>query len=373
MAHELFSYWTLGDAFACGNDWKNAVSCYTTAIERNIPWLGSTTHRPRLTAALRGFDSQLHTFAGRDLRHAVNRSRAFFAVGARCLLGFEEVTFLQFDVTLKQWNVVPLSLEETETSTPKSPFLKAIPFLPAAMSGEPSHRLQALLKRPEQLKVGINEIGGAADSAYAMVALLPPADGRPHECIIVSCLRSQAPLTRDRRSKAEDALQVLEDAYQQACRNERTLWKADFQRRLLEAIPDVMRVIGGPPDRTRQALKKAGEALRDSGYFRVMFSLVEHGNRIIKGEIDCKPDGEPDIATPTNFTLELSYDSQQRPMYEDVQQQCVIEGRTLGINDARTHPLTNLAVVASAGQLSTVLIPLMVGRVVFGTTVDPIV
>ena len=38
------------------------------------------------------------TMAGRHHRDSVNRLREFFAVGARCLLGFEEVTFWQFDI-----------------------------------------------------------------------------------------------------------------------------------------------------------------------------------------------------------------------------------------------------------------------------------
>ncbi|MFM7168925.1 MAG: ATP-binding protein [Planctomycetaceae bacterium] len=105
-----------------------------------------------------------------------------------------------------------------------------------------------------------------------------------------------------------------------------------------------------------EALRQAGEKLRSQGYRRVMFSLVDRHASEIRGVLDCREAGEPDVAALTRFPLPKGND----PDFEisDVQQKCVMERQSIRLDDAATHPLSCESGI-NAGMKAVLLVPLI--------------
>jgi len=365
----FFTPWTLGDAFASCNCWDKALDSYFAAVSGNQPWIGAQSQRPRLLAASRAFEAMLLTIpsSGDDMIEAL---RSGLAVGGRYLLGFDDVKFLQYESdptgTGQRW--IPIShstVGQNERASSDSLWNRHLQRLQASHTGATPvterNQCNLLVSLPE-VKNGSNPVE-PADEPFVMVIGLPNDEGNVLECVILENFTTQSPLTRARRSLAESILKGFTTAYQQACRNQRSSREAVHQRQVLKAIPNIFKIIGRENDLVRQALKSAGDELRKIGYHRVMFSLVDHVRRIIKGVVDCRPEFETDIAEKTKFALYRTYEG----LYPDVQTACVMEGKTYAINDATTHPLTFKDTVIAADLRSIVVIPLKYRAEVVGT------
>lgn len=357
LARRYFTDYVLGDAFACCNDWEKAFECYRRAESAGEPWVHSSSRRPRLQAALRAFETKLHSIAGRSVQPVdVDEVLDFFSKGARFLLGFDDVSFWRFNDRADEWRrLSPVPDSEDDSPIESETARWACPERAAITAREPHHRL--LLRGPEDGAEGPLEVE-PADAPFASAVRLPKIDGIAPECVVMSCFRLKNPLTKDRRSQVESVTDAFSDAYRQAHRNQQLSSAAHYQNHLLAALPDVFQVMGGSPERTKQALKAAGEALRSHEYRRVMFSMVDPTRDRIVGVIDCRERDECDIAAMTDWPLNVAFDSEGKPIDNDVQQACVRQGQTIVVDDAESHPITNKQVVETADLKAMVIIPL---------------
>lgn len=341
LAKHYFTELVLGDAYACCNDWEHAFACYQRAVDNRLPWGNSSTGRPRLRAAQCSFESELHSVAGQA---SLSQLFDFFRKGACRLFGFDELTVWSHCETTGQWQVIPSSQWLPETSRPEE--------VPSAFLDR--HRIA--LNSPV---LGNGDLDlEAADAPFIFCKLLPPIDGCPRQALVMSCLGSRNPITRERRKQVESATEVFCNAFRQSHAHRRLSSEAEYQSHLLESLPDVFRVMGGASSRTKQALEVAGEALRRHGYRRVMFSMVDLARYRIVGVIDCREPGEPDVAEMTDWPLRREVGTNEAEFLRDVQQACVLHGTTMTIADATTHRLTNKEVVREADLRSMVIIPI---------------
>lgn len=356
LAIQYFSDWTLGDCYACGNQWKDAFRCYRRARLRKPSTGVSSTNRRRLEAAHRAFESSLFRVAGGE-DAPVDRLREFFVGGARVLLGFDEATFWKFNDERRDWERVTVE----RRNRPERPATQG--RLPTARTilVEPNEktllRIRSVLPAPEQLVDGVNPVCDA-DAPFVLMIKLLEFEGRPPECVILSNFGSENPLTRERRSAASAVLRVFGEAYQQARKNQQRVKRATLQQSLLRAIPNVLKLLGGRPNRTRQTLQAVGDELRTNRYRRVLFSIVDYQRRLIRGVVDCRGEGEDDVAPKSVWPLDVDFDQEGRPLFKDVQQKCIVEQCTLVIEDAKHHDLTYKELVEQTGQKAIALIPL---------------
>ena len=362
MAEQYFTDWTLGDSFACGNDWRNAFQCFHSARINKLQIGFSPSHRPRVSSALRAFEAGLFRIASEE-DSPVARLREFFLGGAHTLLGFDETTFWKFDDDKREWSLARLHGRRNPFSSKSGKAMASVFDLP---SREIQQHILAMLPTPECLTEGINRVD-IADAPFAMLTKLPEFEGRPVECLVLSSFRSDSPLTREWRGAAEAAVGVFCEAYQQARKNQQRARRATLQQNLLRAIPDVLRLLSGHPERTKAALQAAGDELRASRYRRVMFSMVDQQRRRIRGLVDCRKSGEMNVADKTDYALDCAYDEFGNALFDDIHQKCVVEGNTLVIADARLDPLANKNIVEAIDQRGLVLIPLEHGGRVLGT------
>lgn len=351
LAEQYYSAWTLGDSFACTNEWKWAFRCYRRAARRKLPTGISISNRPRLHAALRAFEAGNYRISG-DGEKPVPKLRRFFAGGVRALLGFEQVSFWEFDGERRAWRNVPV-----DRHRPKE--MLSFDYQAGL------ERTRSRLPAPESMLDGIQRRPDTATD-YVM-AKLPSFDGLPPECVVLDSHTPGIPLTRDWRGAAESVLNVFIDAYRQARRHQQQARRSTLQQSLLRAIAEVIPLLAGPPERTRLALEAAGNELLKSGFRRVMFSMVDPKRGCIRGVVDCRKPGECDIASRTKWTLEVDYDHEGNPVLADVQQKCVLMGSVLVIPDAGTEVLANQAIVTAADIKAFMLIPLLNRGRVLGT------
>ena len=101
-----------------------------------------------------------------------------------------------------------------------------------------------------------------------------------------------------------------------------------------------------------------------------MFSLVDSVNQEIRGLVDCRAEGQVDIAALTNYTLKPPLNSKGECEYKDIQQKCVLKKTRLAIPNVSEDLLTNkdvVSVVSKANQEAIVLFPLVWQDEVIGT------
>ena len=338
----------LGDAFACCNDWPDALECYRMAECEGRLWSSSAANRPRLSAAIKSFESRLFRIAGQP-SEAVVRLRECCLEGLPFLFGFEQVCWYVADPSHKACH------DFDDVPRPPCSVLPAIqPDSCVARLPVPSRELKDVI----ELKSGM--------AILKLVVPLTGSDGPPAECVLMSNYLSELLLAGDRHTHALSVGRALKLAYRSACRNEHVARQSKYRQQLLEAFPSMFREVGGPAARMKQALETAGEALRSNGYRRVMFSMVDLRRRRIKGVIDCRAPGEVDIAEMTSYPLDVPAGPDGKPAYKDIQQKIVLERQRIVVSDARSHPLTNRD-VNEKNLGGFVIFPLMQRGEVLGT------
>jgi len=176
-----FNSWTLGDAFACCNDWPKALECYRMAERDSQLWSASDSVRPRLSGAVKAFESRLFSLAGRP-GEAVARLRESCLEFLPFLLGFEQVRWHVADPSGEVWRQIEVT-----------------PPIPSNVSPliQPHSRTARLPIPNRQLKDIVELKSGLA--VLEIVVPLPGSDGLAEECVLMSNYLSELPIAGDIR------------------------------------------------------------------------------------------------------------------------------------------------------------------------------
>jgi len=321
----------LADLLARHGDWDQAFALYErlTPDERIRP---SSAGMADLQAVANAFKSLLHAQA---VASPVTVAELFVR-GVKNLLGFTEVTFWGY--SFGTWQVGSQGWGDRP---------------PKAVVG----RLRALLPpMPSSSERSYAPRSGTA--SQAVVVNLPETDDKTPRVAVLSSLHGPGPISAERRQMAnqlgEEFCQVLRQA-QQIRRTERRL---ELRERHIRIILDIVRSLGSEVLDVGAALRLAGQGLRGLGYKRVVFSLVDPERKRIIGVHEDSPTGQV-AAEMTDW--ELTRDK------EDVQPFVVATKVPVIIEDARTHPLTNKAVVTAVGLRGMAVLPILSEDTVLGT------
>jgi len=337
LAQQYFSARVLGDAFALNNCWEEAKGCYQEAEDYNEPWIDAGRKRPGLQAAYRAFEAKVHAIAGEG-DNPIERLMTFFAEGVRHTVGFDSVIRWSKNTQQSEWNAEHV-------------------YTRARIHSSETDRIRTLLPASISPKAGLIEVTERADYPFVVLIGLPGTDGFSDEILALSSLHSETPLTQFRREQITAVAQAFCFAYERAQRKRSTSTMIRYQKHLLDALPDVFRMIGQAPERTKGALKKAGDTLREYGYRRVMFSLVDQASQRIQGVIDCREDNEFDLAAITDYVLIVPADGLGTER-RDIQQECVLRRETIRVPNASDWPTTNKDAVEKARLQGMALIPI---------------
>ena len=326
MAVHYFSHWRLGDLFACGQKWDEAFTHYEAARREEGEWVYSPTRRPQLPSAVRAFEVALHAKAS----EGVEAFDGFFSQGARNLLGFQEIGFWQHG---KHWEQIAPSTPEAEAREVHD---KSLAFLPS----------------PGILHSGVHPLEEDLAQFALLVGLPPDKADKPTErrATVLSNFGNEVPLTRERLALCLQAIESYCTAFAAARRIARVTQETMAQRHLLETVPLILEAVAQGKVTTLTALETAADRLRDIGYRRVMFSMVDPARTEIVGLFDSRPEGEPDMAALSRWRLD-------GPIV-DVQQHCVRHCKTILVEDAMTHPITDKAIAERAGVKGQAVIPI---------------
>lgn len=360
FTRHFLSDWTIGDYFACNYEWHGAFMQYLNAEQNGQPWVCSSTQRPRLRTALRAFETALFGVATRHTE-SLELLNDFFVTGARFFLGFDEISFWEHDGSWHQSDNSAIQTKPKDDDHGQPQWRMVVPT-DQSIPRDTLTKCRSILPPVEILKDGLHSIEGDVNHPYAILLGLPAKDREPRKAVVLSNFVTQAPLTRDRRAFCEQVLKTYCGAYTQARSIEKQARNTRIQHHLLEAIPAVLKAVSGKPVTTKAAFEAAAERLREIGYRRVMFSMIDRASSRIVGVFDSRRDGEPDVAAMTDFPVASSMRE-----VEDVQQHVALTGEILRISDARRYPSTKKSTVFAAEMRAIVILPIRHSGSVIGT------
>ncbi|MFM7039399.1 MAG: ATP-binding protein [Planctomycetaceae bacterium] len=338
-ARQYFSHRALGDAFACVDEWSEAISCYKKAETDAEPWIYTAGSRPRLSAAQRAFESHLHQLVGQP-ECTPERIIQFFADAARFVLGFDAVYCFHRPEDGQLW-ICDSPHDCTLAPSPEIHLSTLLPLHPIAAAAT-----LPVLER--------------ADYPFVWLIGLPRQPDFPERVLVMSSLESKSPLTEVRRQQTKPVATAFCAAITRACQLSSQRIESRQKDDLLDALPAIFKLSSNAADNVRTALRHAGEMLRKKGYRRIMFSLVDEKSRRIRGVEDICDNGLASLAAVTDYPV-LAPDDRQ-PIYRDIQQECVHRNQTLRIPDAATHPCTNKQAAIDGNIKALVLVPVRAGE-----------
>ncbi len=334
LARQYFSWWSVGDAYASCDKWHDALRCYQAADNQGHPWIQNPTRRPRLNAALRAFETHLHRLAG-ESKNPVSSLLQFFEESSPFVLGFDEVRRYVRSPDGKSWiSRHGAAAGRYEIYLPDSPDS-------AGQCG----------------LTGFTESAPKNDAPFGRLIRLSSVPMEHDFVLLASCLESRSPITSARESQIRPVVRSLLQAFDHACRQEHNQSQTRRQEQLLAALPRVFQIVSPRATNvTMDALQQAGDNLRKQGYRRVMFSLVDKHASEIRGVLDCREAGEPDVAIKSHVLLPRGTDPNF--VVTDVQQECVISKKHVILHDAATHPLSCEPNI-NAGMKAVLILPLI--------------
>lgn len=345
LAKQHFSSWTMGDCFASLGDWGNALASYQKASKSGASFARPVNQRSYLRAAIASLRTELGRLGG-DPAQTKQTLQHFFHSAVLYTTGVDSVNFWTYQSD--RWNRTSQGNELVE------------PLAPEAL------RIKQHLQPPQSVPKGIQLADGVDRRLAVFLYYTSHADGCSY-CVTADTLQSGFALTAFQSRTINDLFNDYETAVCQLIQRDWSGQQAEINRRLSRTLPSLIQIISDSPDRSRQALQAAGDNLRSTDFRRVMFSLVDGQHHRIKGEIDCRGDGEPDIAERTDYSLKDELDEHGIAKYSDIQQKCVREKLTIRVSDARSEPLVNQAVCQLADLRAFVLVPIIYGEQVLGT------
>ena len=335
IVKDYFTAWRMGDLFACNQRWDLAFKWYGEAAASDGYWIYPPAVRLQLPLAVQALQTALHGMAPEGVRKLIE----FFAKGARYVLGFEEVTVWRQRAGEGRW-----SCAWDEGGTGDAELTDICALLPA-----PENLLEGRVQIDEKL------------APHAMIVGLPKRGDEIGSAVVMSNFATGTPLTRERVDLCRGVIVSLVWAYDQAETIDDAYRQQGIQDHLLKSIPDILRAATSEAAGVRTALRTAAEKIRQIGFRRVMFSLVNAERTHIEGVFDSRPRGEPEIAKESVWGIT------DQDNVIDVQQLCVGKKEPVRVDDAMTHPLTDRTAVKKAAMGAIVLVPIMLDGEVLGT------
>ncbi|NLF70312.1 MAG: GAF domain-containing sensor histidine kinase [Candidatus Anammoximicrobium sp.] len=311
-----------GDLFASRGNWERAFDYYRAIDPAKRIRPASLDDVGDTEAIVQSLHTSLHAAATRNSEKVLD----LFQQGCLYVLGFKAVTFWTHR---EKWD-----REQTYgLAQDVSPDLAAA-ILTAARTGE-SRLLQ------------LDPIAGQQVLAAAIARR---RDDEPRAVIVSDAIGTLAGSV-SRQELAKRLLEHFLIAFERAVQMERDRERLAVRDRYSQIVSDIFASLGTTIVNAGQTIQVAARKLRDGGYRRVLFSLIDPTETYVEGVPD---DADPTAAEIASKTKWLLADSQQ-----DVQPWVVKHTQSCVIPDATIHPLTNKKIVDAAGIRAMAVVPLL--------------
>lgn len=292
---KYFSPCRIGDMYAEISDWENAFRWYD-----KIPG-EEQSHRPfgvddrvAITTTINSFCSTLHMKAAENTE-VLND---FFITGCKKILGLTDIMYWSWK---NSWELR---------------YPPRIEFKPETIDGIK----ETLDAHSDSKKIFVDFPYHMAK--YMIGIKLPTSIPETNEFLIVGNYSNECSLSLFQKNLIEKLLRHYHKAYSNATNAERNRIRLEIGDQHVAIINDIFDEILNSVNEVDQILKMAAQRLRQLGYGKVLFSLVDSGTKKIEGVVyDCGEE-EIEIKLPV-WPLSDSNNSLQKEVWKTKQYQIV--------------------------------------------------
>ncbi|HYH63815.1 MAG TPA: GAF domain-containing protein, partial [Urbifossiella sp.] len=207
-----------------------------------------------------------------------------------------------------------------------------------------------VLPRGGRLDPGVLTLLPEQENCLA-AAILPTATRAEHEAVVVGRPHERTNLSKARKALTRELLGHFIAAYEHACRTERDRERLRVREKYTDIVTDILADLGTKVRDVGLTLNRAGAGLRELGYRRVMFSLVDPTEKWIAGVVEVSDDPNQWVRRQTRYRL-------SHPI-RDVQQDVVLNARRKLVPDTEAEPLTNKELTREVGMRGMAVVPLL--------------
>lgn len=318
---QQYDHRRFGDLYARIRQWDEAFRHYDylSNEERLRPY--STDDRGDAMLTVKVLGAALYSKAA----EGIEAVKKFFALGCRYVLGFSEVTFWQRNGAWK-----PQPLDGFPSNTDANEVAQILP------QGIVSPGPWVLPKHW---------------SGFGLIAILPAARSDRLGAVAICNFERRIVISHERAALAQDLLDHFVKAYTHAIQFEQTQLRLGMRNKHLEVINSIFEGLGKDVLNPKQVLALAARGLRNLGYRRVLFCLVDGERKMIKGVLDDSDDKSVDVAAMTEYPLD-------QPL-ADLQPYIISTKKYKIVEDATREPLANATAVSRAKMRAEALVPII--------------
>ncbi len=336
MGDFLRYYYTprkFGDYYARNGRWKEAFAKFALLSPEDRLRPLSTDDRAEVLVVMKALSAALYLAAAEGVESVQN----LFAQGCRYILGFSEVSFWEHN---GGWRSRPLKGFQISKDAEEA----ALKILPQGIKVSPG--LWPIKK--DWIK-------------YGVAAILPAIQTDRRGAVVICNFEKKIAVSRERELLAEDLLKHFIYAYTHAISVEAERARLVVRNKHIEVMNLIFEGLGSDLLNSKHVLTLAARGLRDLGYRRVLFCLVDPEKKRIKGVLDsCDDLSIIDVAAETDYSLD-------EPL-SDLQPYVIYTREAKIIEDASVEPLANKKVVRRAQMRAEAIVPIInLGAEAIGT------
>lgn len=325
------------DLAAKHRKWDEAFARYAELPVEKLLRPTDLDDRLEVEAALRALYSSLYITAssGMDDRKApsevVQEINNLFSHGCRLLLGFPEVSF---------W---------------RSERKKAFQLVGNIPNAELAQLVNATVSPAAPPPLGFLQLPQPA-SLSAVAARLESIRSDHIDLVVIGDFTQCTAISPEREYLVRELIQHFVAAHAHAVRVSRDRLRLERRNHYFKIANDILNELGRDVRDVRQIMAMASSRLHELGFGRLMFSLVDRGEQMIKGVFDDDP--KLDISQLSAWPLIRSIAKPEQSQW-DIQQLVVYDKQFRIVENARTDPLTYKKIATVAGQKAIAVIPIL--------------
>lgn len=332
-ATDYFTPRTLGDLYASASKWLEAFQYYgATQIE---------DRRRPVTALDREPTERLINALGPSLRaasaHGTLAVRRLFTSACELAFAIPEVVFWRY---LSSWE--PQATESDQWSSEAGRI--GLDILAGQQTRLRDRRASYSLC-DDEARI---EVGERWRDRIHGLMLKGDWDDQPM-AVLIGDFSHQERLSHERRRIVEQLLGQFREAHDRAAELERNKRLLKYRQRFEEITAGIVEALGDQILNVEGVMRSAAAGIRQLGYRRVFFSLIEPDEQHIRG---AWMDAVDDRFKARDSYWPLSHSSRH------IQPFVVMAGQPELIEDARNHPLTDKGIVERGNIIGFALVPL---------------
>lgn len=321
----------LGDLYARINCWPEAFEHYKKLDEEERIRPASSDDLNEVGATVNALSAALYSeaTAGKDTPGAlIDRIKELFEKGCHYILGFREISFWYRDFGQDaKWNAIPSKLMK---------------FNDAELE-----RLAALLPDDDTLPPGWLPL----NTRFAVAAMLQTLSTEQQAAVIVGDLEKRPSISQERENLAKQLLDHFEKAYSHALRITQDRARNRVRGIHIDVINDILTAFRRSEVSVQYVLQMGARGLRQLGYRRVLFSLVDPEKKLLEGIVD---DCDPPLR---NVASLIRYDITDPT--SSLQVHVLARKQELIVEDAKKHPMSDKYVVREGDMKAIAIVPIL--------------